>query len=111
MDASSSVTPQAEHKQHHHEAGHDHHELPFWRKYIISTDHKLIGIQFGCSELIFLFFGFCLMMLMRWQLAYPGTALPVVGNLIERMLGPGSMTNGVMTPEFYNSLGAMHGTI
>ena len=27
------------------------------------------------------------------------------------MLGPGSMPNGVMTPEFYNSLGAMHGTI
>src|SRR2546428_462528 len=121
MDASSSITPQAEHEPHHHEAAHppshgsgeagDHHELPFWRKYIISTDHKVIGIQYGISGLIFLFFGFCLMMLMRWQLAYPGTALPIVGNLIERMLGPGSMTNGVMTPEFYNSLGAMHGTI
>ena len=71
----------------------------------------MIGIQYGISGLIFLFFGFCLMMLMRWQLAYPGQALPVIGNLIERMLGPGSMTNGVMTPEFYNSLGAMHGTI
>ena len=90
---------------------HDHHELPFWRKYIISTDHKVIGIQYGITGLIFLFFGFCLMMLMRWQLAYPGKALPVIGNIIERMLGPGSMTNGKMTPDFYNSLGAMHGTI
>src|SRR3982074_2449105 len=115
MDASSGLTTHAEHPPspdsgatgdpHHHDAGHDQHELPFWRKYIISTDHKVIGIQYGISGLIFLFFGFCLMMLMRWQLAYPGTALPVVGNLIERMLGPGSMTNGVMTPEFYNSLG------
>ena len=111
MDASSSVTPHPEQEPHHQEAGHDHHELPFWRKYIISTDHKVIGIQYGISGLIFLFFGFCLMMLMRWQLAYPGKALPIVGNLVERMLGPGSMTNGVMTPEFYNSLGAMHGTI
>ena len=111
MDASSSVTPHSEHEPHDHEAAHDHHELPFWRKYIISTDHKVIGIQYGISGRIFLFFGFCLMMLMRWQLAYPGTALPIVGNLIERILGPGSMTNGVMTPEFYNSLGAMDGTI
>src|SRR2546426_8374195 len=100
MDASSGLAPHphAEHQPHAHEGGHDHHELPFWRKYIISTDHKVIGIQYGISGLIFLFFGFCLMMLMRWQLAYPGTPLPLVGNLIERMLGPGSMTNGVMTP-------------
>jgi len=109
MDASSSVSHPA-HDPHQQDA-HDHHELPFWKKYIISTDHKVIGIQYGITGLIFLFFGFCLMMLMRWQLAYPGKALPVIGNIIERMLGPGSMTNGVMTPEFYNSLGAMHGTI
>ncbi len=109
MDASSSVS-HAAHDPHQHDA-HDHHELPFWRKYIISTDHKVIGIQYGITGLIFLFFGFCLMMLMRWQLAYPGKALPVIGNVIERMLGPGSMPNGVMTPEFYNSFGAMHGTI
>ena len=51
----------------------DHHEeLPFWRKYVFSTDHKVIGIQYGVSALVFLFFGFSLMMLMRWQLAYPG---------------------------------------
>ena len=54
------------HDPHHHDA-HDHHELAFWRKYIISTDHKVIGIQYGITGLIFLFFGFCLMMLMRWQ--------------------------------------------
>jgi cytochrome c oxidase subunit 1 len=95
----------------HQQDAHDHHELPFWKKYIISTDHKVIGIQYGITGLIFLFFGFCLMMLMRWQLAVSGKGAAVIGNIIERMLGPGSMTNGVMTPEFYNSLGAMHGTI
>ena len=60
---------------------------------------------------MFLFFGFCLMMLMRWQLAYPGKALPLIGKSLEHIFGPGSMPDGKMTPEFYNSLGAMHGTI
>src|ERR1044071_4978698 len=109
MDASSSVS-HAEHHPHAH-AEHDHHELGFWRKYVFSTDHKVIGIQYGISGLIFLFFGFTLMTLMRWQLAFPGTKLPFIGQILENVLGPGAVTNGVMTPEFYNSLGAMHGTI
>src|SRR3954468_2208832 len=113
MDASSGLAthPHAEHDSHHDDHGHDHHELPFWRKYIISTDHKVIGIQYGITGLIFLFFGFSLMMLMRWQLAYPGQSIPLLGNMLERMFGPGAVENGVMKPEFYNSLGAMHGTI
>ncbi len=49
-----------------------HEEPGFWRKYVFSTDHKTIGIQYAVTGLLFLFFGFCLMMLMRWQLAYPG---------------------------------------
>ena len=88
-----------------HEAHHE--ELGFWRKYVFSTDHKVIGIQYGVTGLVFLFFGFCLMMLMRWQLAYPGAALPLIGNLF----GEARMPGGVMLPEFYNELGAMHGTI
>jgi cytochrome c oxidase subunit I len=111
MDSSSHLETHAHADPHEHDAAHDQHELPFWRKYIISTDHKVIGIQYGISGLIFLLFGFILMMLMRWQLAFPGKALPVVGHLIERALGQGSMPGGVMTSEFYNSLGAMHGTI
>jgi len=83
----------------------EHPELGFIRKYIFSTDHKVIGIWYGITALIFLFFGFCLMMLMRWQLAFPGEPLKLVGNFFEGMPG------GFMLPEFYNSLGAMHGTI
>ena len=89
-------------------SGHDdHHELGFWRKYVFSTDHKVIGIQYGITSLLFLFFGFSLMMMMRWQLAYPGEAMPWIGKLFceERM------PDGIMLPEFYNQLGAMHGTI
>lgn len=83
------------------------HELPFWQKYIFSTDHKVIGIQYAVTALAFLFFGFCLMMLMRWQLAYPGEPIPLIGGLF----GEETMPGGVMLPEFYNQLGAMHGTI
>src|SRR5713101_3091572 len=90
-----------------HDAAHGHHELPFWRKYIFSVDHKVIGVQYGVTALVFLFFGFTLMMLLRWQLAYPGQPLPVIGKL----LGENAMPGGVMAPEFYNQLGAMHGTI
>src|SRR4051812_2381577 len=87
--------------------GAHHEELGFWRKYVFSVDHKVIGIQYGVSGLVFLFFGFSLMMLMRWQLAYPGAPLPVIGRLLGELRMPG----GTMAPEFYNQLGAMHGTI
>lgn len=91
-----------------HGHDHDHHHDPgFWRKYVFSTDHKVIGIQYGLSALVFLFFGFCLVMLMRWQLAYPGEPLPLIGWLFS----DSTMPDGVMLPEFYNQLGAMHGTI
>jgi len=85
----------------------DHEELSFWRKYIFSVDHKVIGIQYAITGLLFLFFGFGLMMLMRWNLAYPGQPIPFLGDL----LGKARMPGGVMLPEFYNQLGAMHGTI
>src|SRR2546430_705308 len=39
-----------------HEAHHE--ELGFWSKYVFSTDHKIIGIQYGVTALFFLFFGF-----------------------------------------------------
>ena len=94
------------HGEHHAHDDH-HHEEGFWRKYIFSTDHKVIGIQYGLTSLIFLFFGFCLMMLMRWQLAYPGESIP----FLSFLFGDETMPDGVMLPEFYNQLGAMHGTI
>jgi cytochrome c oxidase subunit I len=110
MDATTH-SQETHHHEHEHEHGHEHHELGFWRKYVFSTDHKVIGIWYGISGLIFLFFGFSLMMMMRWQLAYPGQALPVIGKTLNVIFGTGSMPDGKMTPEFYNSLGAMHGTI
>ncbi len=83
----------------------------FWRKYIFSTDHKVIGIQYGLTGLTFMLLAFCLMMLMRWQLAYPGQPLPVIGKWLPHIFGSESMPGGKMTPNFYNELGAMHGTM
>ena len=93
----------------HASPAHDehHHEQSFWRKYIFSTDHKVIGAQYSVTGLAFLFFGFVLMMVMRWNLAYPGEPIPFIGSLLGDNRAPG----GIMLPDFYNELGAMHGTI
>tara|TARA_Y100000389_G_scaffold141455_1_gene139322 strand:+ start:3927 stop:5636 length:1710 start_codon:yes stop_codon:yes gene_type:complete len=74
-----------------------HHKESFWRKYIFSIDHKVIGIQYGIMSLLFLLLGFGLMLVMRWQLAYPDQPLPLLG--------------WRLSPDMYNSFGAMHGTI
>src|SRR5205814_5007653 len=58
-----------------------------------------------------LFFGFCLMMVMRWQIAYPKQAIPLVGELLQKVLGEEMVAQGVMMPDLYNAFGAMHGTI
>ena len=91
----------------HAEHGHEEHELSFLQTYVFSQDHKVIGIQYAITAMLFLLFGFSLMMLMRWSLAFPGASLPVIGNLLGQTNAPG----GIMLPEFYNQLGAMHGTI
>ncbi len=133
----------AEHHTHDH--GHEEH-LGFWRKYIFSVDHKVIGLQYGVTALLFLFFGFSLMMIMRWQLAHPGEPIaavffiapmaligvvvffisgikPSLSMLIGLLFlgmaglvyyltsGDERFPGGIMLPEFYNQLGAMHGTI
>ncbi len=83
----------------------DHHQESFWRKYIFSVDHKVIGIQYGVTSLFFLLFGFLLMIAMRYQLAYSETPIPFLGWLLF------PETGGVMLPDKYNMFGAMHGTV
>ena len=74
---------------------------------IISTDHKVIGLQYLFTSLVFLLLGFALIVLIRWQLSYPAHPLPLIGGLF----GESNVVQGVMLPEFYTQLGAMHGTI
>ena len=64
--------------------------LPFWRRYLVSTDHKVIGLQYLVVSLVFLAIGAWLSFLIRWELADPQATLD---------------------PDFYNKVFTMHGTI
>ncbi len=77
----------------------------FLRRYIFSTDHKIIGIQFLLMSLVGLLIGGLLAMMMRWELGFPKQPMPGGGILPETM-APG----GILLPEFYNALVTMHGT-
>ena len=81
---------------------HEDHHQGFWRTYIFSTDHKVIGIQYGITSLFFLLAGFGMMLLMRWQLAYSEQAIPLIGGFLEGVFGD-TMRDG--------AIGPMHGTI
>ncbi len=81
-------------------------QQPWIRRYVFSTDHKWIGLQYGFTALLFLLLGFCLMILMRLQLGWPGQPFGVM-----KLLGETRAPGGILLPEAYNQLGAMHGTI
>src|SRR5438093_6806971 len=89
-----------------HAATHTHHELGFVRKYIFSTDHKIIGIQYLLTAMSMAVVGGILSLLMRLQLAFPHTLQPFMAKIM-----PDAFAGGVMKPEFYVSLVTMHGTI
>src|SRR6201985_2655515 len=103
MQATHAIPHSGVHEEHHADEG-------FWRSYIFSIDHKVIGIQYGVTALGFLLIGFCLMLMMRWQIAHPAVAVPIVGPLLEKIFG-GVASQGKISPDLYNSFGAMHGTI
>ena len=84
---------------------HDHHELSFIKKYIFSVDHKMIGLQFMFTGLVMLGLGGALAMAIRWQLAWPWTEVPVIGELLF------PATGGAMSPEFYTMLFTMHASV
>ena len=75
-----------------------------WR-YVFSTDHKVIGLQFLFSSLIWMLIGGLLAMVIRWQLAWPWTRVPILGTWLFADEG------GQISPEFYTMLFTMHGTV
>jgi cytochrome c oxidase subunit I len=91
---------------HSHPAeAHAHPELGFLRKYIFSEDHKVIGIQFLFSGLIFLFIGGALALLVRIQVGWPQGTIPIIGRWFPASWGE------KMSPEFYTMIFSMHATI
>ncbi len=89
-------------------SNHDHIHPQPWNpllRYVFSTDHKVIAIQFLFSGLIFFVVGGLMAMAIRWQLAWPGTPMPVLSNALWANQGYR------MPPEFYNKLFTMHGSV
>src|SRR5690349_19013530 len=87
-------------------ASHHHPELPFWRKYLFSVDHKVIGRQYMMLGLVMALIGGGTAYIMRWQLAWPESVVPLTKWIPEPF-----MYEGQLDPAFYNQLVTMHGTI
>ncbi|MGN6134263.1 MAG: cbb3-type cytochrome c oxidase subunit I [Aureliella sp.] len=77
----------------------------FLTTYVFARDHKIIGLQFLFSTLIWFFIGGMLAMAIRWQLAWPWQSMPIVGPMLF------SGEGGQISPEFYTSLVTQHATV
>ena len=76
--------------------GNVHQEFGFVRRYIISTDHKVIAKQYLVLALGWAVLGAATAYLIRWQIAHPDTE---------------AFGWGYIEPQVYNALVTMHGTI
>ncbi len=81
-------------RAHAHEA--HHHEESFLSKYIFSTDHKMIGMQYMFTGIAMGLIGAYMAYVFRMQLAYPGEHVPFYGTV---------------SAAEYNALVTNHGTI
>ena len=70
-----------------------HREHGFVRKYIFSTDHKIVGLQYFFTAFFMALVGGLLSVLMRLQLGWPSHMWPALEKLF-----PVGMQNGVMAP-------------
>ena len=84
------------------------HSAPqaFLRRYIFSTDHKVVGIQYFLLSLFAVFIGMALSWIMRIHVAWSTAGIWGLKHL-SAVGAPG----GVLTPEYYLSLMTLHGTI
>ncbi|MGH9627876.1 MAG: cytochrome c oxidase subunit I, partial [Bryobacteraceae bacterium] len=69
------------------------------RRYLFTTNHKVIGLQYFWLSIAAAFIGLALSVLMRFHLMNPGASV----TFLER-LWPTGAAGGVMTPELYLSL-------
>ena len=77
----------------------------FVSTYVFSKDHKMIGLQFLFTTLLWFIVGGLLALGIRWQLAYPWSDMPVIGGRLF------SAEGGQISPEFYTTLFTMHATV
>ncbi len=79
-----------------HHDDHGHHDEGFFRKYLWSTDHKMICFQYMITGIAMGVIGGFFAYAFRMQLAWPGMDVPLWG---------------VVSPADYNALVTNHGTI
>jgi len=79
-----------------HDDHHDHHDPSFFEKYMFSTDHKMIAMQYMFTGMAMGLIGAFMAYAFRMQLAFPGESVPGFG---------------LVTPANYNALVTNHGTI
>ncbi|MBV8377486.1 MAG: cbb3-type cytochrome c oxidase subunit I, partial [Verrucomicrobia bacterium] len=90
-------------------ASHAHNpELSFFRKDILSEDHKTIALQYLFTTMFFLLVGGLLAMGVRFQLAFPSAPVPFIGTLLPSWL---VTSGGAIQPGGYNGLVTMHATV
>ncbi|MBA4032854.1 MAG: cytochrome c oxidase subunit I [Planctomyces sp.] len=82
-----------------------HHRHGWLRRYVFSTDHKVIGIQFLFTTLLMMMVGGALALGVRWQLAWPWERMPILGDFLFKTDG------GQISPEAYTMLFTMHATV
>jgi cytochrome c oxidase subunit 1 len=83
--------------EHSDDHGHDDHgPQSFLSKYVFSTDHKIIGMQYMFTGMAMALIGAFFVYVFRMQLAFPGIDVPFFG---------------MVTPADYNALVTNHGTI
>jgi cytochrome c oxidase subunit 1 len=75
---------------------HAHGEMSFWSKYVFSTDHKMIAMQYMFTGIFMGLIGGFMAYAFRMQLAFPGLEVPGYG---------------LVSPADYNALVTNHGTI
>ncbi len=75
---------------------HEHHGPRGVRKYLFSTDHKVIAMQYLFTGMFMAVVGGFMAYVFRMQLAFPGTSVPGFG---------------IVSPGEYNALVTNHGTI
>ena len=82
---------------HAHAEDHDHHAEPgFFQKYLWSTDHKMIAMQYLFTGMAMALLGGFFAYVFRMQLAFPGIEVPLYG---------------IVGPHDYNALITNHGAI
>ncbi len=88
-----SIPAEATHDAHD---AHHHGDQSIWSKYVFSTDHKMIAMQYMFTGMAMAMIGGFMAYAFRMQLAFPGMDVPGFG---------------LVSPANYNALVTNHGTI